>query len=87
MLLDALGASVKPMERHIKSMPAASVFATCFEACRFGGAGDRRFTMNSAQHTSQVVLRVEVGFVTDFESKLCDDLRTRFGFEMSGVVL
>ena len=55
-----------------------------FEACRFDGAGDLRFTMKSAQNKSQVLMRVEVGFVTDFERKRCDDLRTRFCIEMFG---
>ena len=39
------------------------------EACRSGGAGDLRFTMNLAQTLSQVLVRVEIKFVSDFESK------------------
>ena len=55
-----------------------------FEACRFGGVGDLRFTMNPEQTQNQFLLRVEVELVTDFESKRCDDLRPRFCFEMFG---
>ena len=55
-----------------------------FKACRFDGAGDLRFILNSAQNKNQVLMRVEVGFVTDFERKRCDDLRTRFCTAMFG---
>ena len=59
---------------------------TCnvLEAFRSGGPGDLRFTMNSEQQQSQVLLCVEVGFVTDFESKRCDDLRALFCLEIFG---
>ena len=55
-----------------------------FEARPFGGVGDLLFTMNLAQQTCQVLLRVEVEIVIYFESERCGDLRTRFGFRMFG---
>ena len=53
-----------------------------FETVASGGAGDLVFTMNLAQQKNEVLMCSMVGFVTDFESQRCDDLRPRFCFEM-----
>ena len=52
-----------------------------FETYGFGGVGDLGFTMIWAQTQSEFLSCVEVGCVTDFESKHWDDLLTRFCFE------
>ena len=73
-----------PLRKRSKIYACGIGMCNVFEACRFDGAGDFRFTMKSAQNKSQVLMCVEVGFVTDFERKRCDDLRTRFCIEMFG---
>ena len=73
-----------PLRNRSKIDACDSGICNVFEACRFDGAGGQRFTLNSAQNKSQVLMRVEVGFVTDFECKRGDDLRTRFCIEMFG---
>ena len=55
-----------------------------FEAVASGGAGDLLFTMTVVQTQCEVVMCLTVGFATDLGNTACDDLRTRFCFDMSG---
>ena len=71
---------VNTTKMHVRGIGKRDVF----EVVASGGAGVLRFAMNSEQDKSQVLVRVVVGFVTDIDSERCDDLPTRFCFEMFG---
>ena len=73
-----------PRRKRSKTYVCGIGICNVFEACRFDGAGDLRFTMKSAQDKSQVFMCVEVGFVTHFERKRCDDLRIPCCIEIFG---